>query len=389
MAKKYFIYTFGCQMNKSDSERIAGDYQARGFIETKKIDQANEIIINTCSVRQRAEDRVVGLIYNLSEKFKTYADTGLANRRKPKLILTGCMIHHGEQKLLKMLPSVDEILPINEVGFNSPSIRRDKHHAWVPISNGCNSFCTYCIVPFSRGREVSRPAKEIIKEVKDLIKQGYTEITLVGQNVNSYGLEKVGIGLRKLLMREPKKIKLPSNQSQYKKFKGTPPFVKLLEKVCSFPEITTVRFLTSNPWDFSDQLIDLIAKNKKIDRFIYLPVQSGSNKILKLMNRGYTREDYLKLVKKLKKAIPDIELGTDIIVGFPKETKKDFQDTVDLAKQVGFKVAFVAQYSPRPATVSDKLYQDTISPKEKKRRWDVLEKLINKKHLKSRPKVIK
>ncbi len=380
MSKKYFIYTFGCQMNKSDSERIAGDYEARGYKLAKSFKTADEIVINTCSVRQRAEDRVDGLVKNLQKSLKT--------NKKPKIILTGCMIHHGEAKLLTMFPFVDEILPINEVGFNQAPIRRDKTHAWIPISNGCNSFCTYCIVPFSRGREVSRPMKDILKEVGDLVKKGYTEITLVGQNVNSYGLEKVGIGLRKILM-DGNKVKLPTNQSQYKSFKGKPPFVKLLKKVLENPEIKKLRFLTSNPWDFSDQLIDLIAQDKRIDRFIYLPVQSGSNKILKKMNRGYTRQQYLTLINKIREKIPQVELGTDIIVGFPGETDKDFQDTVDLAKKVNWKVAFVAQYSPRPNTAADKLYQDSVPPAIKKQRWDILEKLINKKHLKNRPQVIK
>lgn len=381
-SKTYFIYTFGCQANKSDSERIAGDYEARGFKPAQTVAAADEIVINTCAVRQRAEDRVVGLIHNLSLKFKEYAD-------KPKIILTGCMIHHGEHRLLKMLPFVDEILPIAEVGFNQPTVRRDQTHAWLPISTGCNSFCSYCIVPFSRGREVSRPEADILKEIKDLVNQGYTEITLLGQNVNSYGLEKIGIGLRKLLLRHPDKINLPSNQSQYKKFSGQPPFVKLLAKICRFKQLKTIRFMTSNPWDFSDQLIDFIAAHPQIDRFIHLPVQSGSNKILKLMNRGYTREDYLKLVEKLRRKIPNVTLGTDIIVGFPNETNQDFQDTVDLAKQVGWKVAFVAQYSPRPGTAADKLYQDNVPPAEKKRRWKILDDLINVRHLGHRPKVIK
>jgi tRNA-2-methylthio-N6-dimethylallyladenosine synthase len=379
--KTYFIYTFGCQANKSDSERIAGDYQARGFIKAKTVDQADEIIINTCAVRQRAEDRVVGLIHNLSKKFKT--------KKKSKIILTGCMIHHGQHQLLKMLPLIDEVLPIMEVGFNLPIVRRDQHHAWVPISTGCNSFCSYCVVPFSRGREHSRPMSDILREIKTLVKKGYTEITLVGQNVNSYGLEKVGISLRKLLMRDPKKINLPTNQSQYKQFKGKSPFAKLLEKVCAYPQIKIIRFLSSNPWDFSDQLIDCIAQNKKIDRYIHLPVQSGSNKILKKMNRGYTRQQYLCLVNQIKTKIPNVELGTDIIVGFPGETDKDFQDSVDLAKQAGFKVGFIAQYSPRPHTVASKLYPDNVPPAVKKQRWQVLEDLINKKHLKTRPQVIK
>lgn len=380
--KTYFIHTFGCQANKSDSERIAGDYHARGYTKAKKIETADEIIINTCAVRQRAEDRVVGLVLNLAKKLKT-------KKPKPKLILTGCMIHHGEHKLLQMMPLIDEILPIAEVGFNSSAIRRDQTHAWIPISSGCNSFCSYCIVPFARGREHSRPEQDILKEINQLVKDGYTEITLVGQNVNSYGLEKVGIGLRKLLLHDPQQIKLPSNQSQYKKFKGKPPFVKLLEKICQFPQIKILRFLTPNPWDFSDALIDCIAKHSQIDRFIHLPVQSGSNRILKLMNRGYTRQDYLKLVNKIRTKIPNVTFGTDIIVGFPTETRKDFQATVDLAKQVGFQIAFVAQYSPRPATASVKLYQDDIPPAEKKRRWKILENLINITHLKTRPKIVK
>jgi len=353
-------------MNKADSERLAGDYHSRGYKKAKSINQADEIIINTCSVRQRAEDRVDGLILNLMSQLQ-------ARKPKPKIILTGCMIHHGQNTLLDMFPFVDEILPINEVGFNQEAIRRDKHHAWIPISNGCNSFCSYCIVPFSRGREKSRPMKEILTEIKKLVDQGYSEITLVGQNVNSYGLEKLDIGSRKKLIFT----------------KGKPPFVKLIEKTLEHPEIKKLRFLTSNPWDFPDALIDLIAKHKRIDRFVYLPVQSGSNKILKKMNRGYTHQQYLTLINKIKAKIPKVELGTDIIVGFPGETDKDFQATVDLAKQINFKVAFVAQYSPRPHTVAAKIYQDTVPPAVKKKRWQVLEKLINRKNIKARPQVIK
>lgn len=358
--KTYFIYTFGCQMNKADSERIAGDYQARGFKPAKNAKEGDEIVINTCSVRKSAEDRVIGLLLNLAK-----------NKGKKKIILTGCMIHYGRRRLLEMLPQVDEILPINEVGFNSPSIRRDKINAWVPISNGCNSFCSYCIVPYSRGREKSRPEKDILTEIQALIDRGYTEITLLGQNVNSYGLDKVGIGLRK---------SRPES--------GIPPFVRLLQQVCNFKPIKKVRFMTSNPWDFSDALIDCLAKNSKIDRFVHLPVQSGSNRILKLMNRGYTWQDYLKLVKKLKAKVKGLTLGTDIIVGFPGETKKDFQDTVNLAKKVNWQVAFVARYSPRPGTAAAKMTDD-VSAAGKKRRWLVLEKLINKKNITHRPQVIK
>jgi len=379
-SKTYFIFTFGCQMNKSDSERVAGDYRARGYVAAKTVDQADEIVINTCSIRKSAEDRARSLVNNLAKKFKQMAD-------KPKIILTGCMIHHGEEKLLTMLPYVDEILPIAEVGFNSAAVRRDKRHAWIPISSGCNSFCTYCIVPLSRGREISRPQKDILDEVKDLVKRGYSEITLVGQNVNSYGLEKVGIGLRKLLMRQ--NLTLPSNVSQYKRIKGKPPFVQLLEKICQYKQIAKLRFMSSNPWDFSGALIDCIARHPQIDRFIHLPVQSGSNRTLSRMNRGYTWQDYLQVVNQLRQKIPGVTLGTDIIVGFPGETERDFAATVALAKKVKWQVAFVARYSPRPGTASYRLYPDNVAAVVKKQRWQILENLINQPHLVHRPKVIK
>ena len=380
----FFINTFGCQANKSDSERIAGDYFARGYVEAESWQDCDELVINTCAVRQRAEDRVRGFLYNVTEYFKS------SNKSKPKIIFTGCMTHHGNKKLLEMMPEIDEILPINEVGFNQTAVRKDKKHAWVPISTGCNSFCTYCIVPYSRGREKSRSHEEIIKEVQDLVDQGYEEITLLGQNVNSWGLEKVGIGFRKMMMRDDdfSRKDLPDNQSQYLKPKGTPPFVKLLQDISKFEQIKKIRFMSSNPWDFHDELITEIGQNKKIDRYVHLPVQSGSNSVLYRMNRGYTREKYLEVVYKLRQADCKIVLGTDIIVGFPGETDDEFQETVDLAKKVNWKLAFVAIYSPRPGTVSWKIYEDDIPHKIKKKRWDVLEKLINKKNLSERPIVV-
>lgn len=382
---KYFIKTFGCQSNKSDSERIAGDYEARGYTETENWQEADEIVVNTCAVRQRAEHRARGFLNNVVVYFNE------VGHRRPKIILTGCMTHHGKKKLLDMLPMVDEILPINEVGFNQSVVRRDKQHAWIPISVGCNSFCTYCIVPYSRGREQSRPGEDILREVADLANKGYSEITLLGMNVNSWGLEKVGIGFRKLLMDKDQSFKrkdLPSNQSQYLKPKGTPPFVKLLQDISKHKSIKTIRFLTSNPWDFHDELITEIAKNPKIDRYIHLPVQSGSNNVLKLMNRGYSREDYIELVDKLRNQIKDVVIGTDIIVGFPGETEQDFQATVDLAKQIDWKVGFVAQYSPRPGTAAWRIYEDKITPQEKKRRWEILDQIINKDNMSSRPVVV-
>lgn len=226
-SRKFYIFTWGCQMNEADSERIAGDYNARDYKQASNIDQADEIVLTTCAVRKSAEDRVFGTVNNLLLKFKMM-------KKKPKLILTGCMLHHGEDWLRDNLPAIDEFLPISEVGFNNPAIRKDKKHAWMPISSGCNSFCTFCIVPLSRGREVSRPEREILTEISKLSKQGYSQITLLGQNVNSYGLEKVGMGLRKRL---DQNRQIPAPQSQYLPFDGLPPFVKLLKKICKIDGI--------------------------------------------------------------------------------------------------------------------------------------------------------
>lgn len=385
MSGKYFIHTLGCQSNKSDSERIAGDYEARGWTEAASWKAADNIIVNTCAIRQSAEDRATGFLLNVDKYF--------SDKKRPKIILTGCMTHHGEAKLRELLPMVDEILPVGEVGFNQQAVRRDQIHAWVPISEGCNSFCTYCIVPYSRGRERSRSKESILEEVHQLATTGYQEVTLLGQNVNSWGLEKVGIGLRKMLMDKRSELKLediPSNQSQYYSPSGTPPFVGLLQAISQFPQITKIRFMTSNPWDFHDALIDEIAANPKIDRFIHLPVQSGSNTVLSRMNRGYTRESYLDIVHKLRKRVKGVEIGTDLIVGFPGETDSEFEDTVELARQVDWKVAFVARYSPRPGTASYRIFADDVPPHVKKQRWQILENLINQPNLGSRrPKVIK
>ncbi len=384
---KYFIQVFGCQSNKSDAERMAGDYQARGWSEASDWRKTDQLVVVTCAVRQSAEDRATGFLLNVVAYFEEN------KKNKPKIILTGCMTHHGEEKIRELLPMVDEVLPISEVGFNSVAIRKDKLHAWIPISQGCNSFCTYCIVPYSRGREVSRSKDSILTEVEALAKQGYTELTLLGQNVNSWGLEKVGIGLRKLLMDRDHKLSfddIPTNQSQYYDNHDEPPFVDLLRAVTAVPGIKLVRFMTSNPWDFHESLVNEIASNAKIDKFIHLPIQSGSNAVLKRMNRGYTKEDYLAVVNKLRKAIPSVELGTDLIVGFGGETEAEFQETVELAKVVGWKVGFVARYSPRPGTAAWRLYPDDIPALEKKRRWQILEDIINQPNLgKLRPKVIK
>lgn len=384
MSMTYYVHTFGCQSNKSDSERIAGDYEARGYVEAKTWTNTDELVVNTCAIRQRAEHRARAFIHKVVE----YYDA--KEKPRPKIIFTGCMLHHGKNKIMEMIPVIDEILPVNEVGFNQAAVRRDKKHAWIPISAGCNSFCTYCIVPYSRGREQSRGMDEIMAEVEKLVEEGYSEITLLGQNVNSWGLEKVGIGLRKMLMAEEKITRdmLPSNSSQYLKPKGTPPFVELLRKISAFDQIQKIRFISSNPWDFHDELIEEIGQNKKIDRYVHLPIQSGSDGVLHRMNRGYTKKDYMAIAQKLKKADPSIVLGTDIIVGFPGETDEEFAETVEVVKSADWKVGFVAMYSPRPGTAAYRLYEDDIPHTVKKQRWDILDQIINKDNLSVRPKVV-
>lgn len=369
--KKYIIYTWGCAQNVADSGRVAGFYESKGYQKAESYQDADEIILVTCSVRKSAEDRVLGLIQKINKFYQN-------KPHKPKIILSGCMLHHGKKRLKKLCPNVDEFSEISHISFTTPSVRNDKQHALIPISSGCNSFCTYCVVPLARGREKSRPEKEILEEINCLVEKGYDEFTLLGQNVNSFGLEKIGISMRKRLEKDKD---IPSNQSQYRSFQGKPPFVILLEKVCKIEGVKKLHFMSSNPWDFYEELIDCISKNPKIDKQIHLPLQSGDDEILKKMNRGYTRTQYLSLVKKIKEKIPDAVLTTDIIVGFPGETKEQFNNTVDICKKVDFKIVYIGKYSPRPGTVSQKLFKDDVSMIEKKRRWKILEDLVNKPNL--------
>lgn len=345
--QKYFIKTFGCQMNKSDSEKIAGAFQLKGYQPVQLIKQADIIVINTCSVRQSAENRVMGLVNNL-KKLKI-------KNSKLKIVITGCMLHYSLTRLKKLLPEADEFIRLKDLLPKTRDlklqIRSLKTNAWVPIMRGCDNFCTYCIVPYSRGREISRPMKEIYCEVKELVKRGYKEITLLGQNVNSYG----------------KNFSNKFNES---------PFAKLLRKLHSIKGLKKIKFLTSNPQDLTPSIIKAM-KLPKIDRYLHLAVQSGDDEILKRMNRRYTAKQYLTLINQIRAEIPEIEFGTDIIVGFPGETKEQFQNTVKLCKKVKFKIAYINKYSPRPGTPAFKL-KDNISPQEKKRRWRILDKLINK-----------
>ena len=373
---KYHIVTFGCAANEADSERIARFYEARGYTKARSIRTADDVIINTCMIRQKAEDRVYGLVHNL-QKFKIQS---AGRRTKLKIIVTGCMVgmaareKTGKMLLLlkKKMPSVDEFLPIEEVGFDYAPIRTDKNYALVPITNGCNNFCTFCVVPMTRGREVSRAFEDILLECHGLAQQGYTHVTLVGQNVNSYGADLKKDKKRKVTyVKHLGRLRIPTL------------FPNLLEEVCRIEGLTLVDFISSNPWDFSDELIEVIAKNPKISRHIHLPVQSGDDGVLRRMNRWYTREQYLALISKLKTQISNVTISTDIIVGFPGETKEQFGNTVKLAKKVGFTKAYVAMYSDRPMTAAHKVYKDNVSHTEKKRRWQILEELINKTNLKA------
>lgn len=405
---KYFVKTFGCQQNVADSERVEARLQARGMTPAASYEDADQIVINTCMVRESAENRVYGLVDNL----------GKLKEKKPslKIVVTGCMVgvafrdKTGKvlKKIKKAMPAVDEFMPIEEVGFDFAPIRTSKTAAWVPISNGCNNFCTFCIVPFTRGREVSRPYEDIIEECKELIKDGYKEVTLLGQNVNSYGADLV-LGEKNIqVMRDlPDKTyfdeKMSGETARSKKdtvfsVNGRdikPIYVKHLGRLripTLFPHLLDeiaqmgferVDFVSSNPWDFSDEVIDVMARNQNITRVLHLPLQHGDNNVLRRMNRWYSREEYITIIDKIRSKIPDMKFTTDIIVGFCGETPEEFQNTVDLCKRVGFYKAYVAMYSQRPMTAATKIMADDVPHTEKKRRWQVLEKLINRPHIDS------
>jgi tRNA-2-methylthio-N6-dimethylallyladenosine synthase len=398
MSKKYYIKTFGCQMNVSDSERIAGFLESQKFKPTDDIKKADLVVFNTCGVRQTAEDRVYGNIHNLrtkNYKLKTIILTGcLANRKdvqrrlKDKVDLF-CEIKdfpnvmkkltkfslfgkggtkRGFEKLTKYKnPSLTLPFKKGEKYLSIIPKYSSKHSAYVPIMTGCNNFCSYCVVPYTRGREISRSAKEIIYEIKELAENGYKEIILLGQNVNSY--------ISPLPAFASAQSTLPLRERGLGGEGKNINFAKLLNHLAkTFPQIR-FKFLTSHPKDFSNELIKFIAKNKNISREIHLPVQSGSDKILKLMNRPYTQKQYLNLIQKIKKSIPEAAFTTDVIVGFPGETKKDFGETVKVFKKVKYNEAYINKYSPRPGTAAWKL-GDPISWEEKKRREKILRKLI-------------
>ncbi|MFH1561629.1 MAG: MiaB/RimO family radical SAM methylthiotransferase [Patescibacteria group bacterium] len=323
----WFIKTFGCQMNVADSQRVETALERKGLKKSKTIKEADLVVINSCIVRESAENRVYGLLNKLKGK---------------QVILTGCLagwLIKNKQKLRGDYKV--EIKAIEELAGFDQAQKHQGEIGYIPISNGCNNFCSYCIVPYARGRETYRQQVNILKDVNCAVKKGLGQIMLLGQNVNSY-----------------------------------PDFPKLVEEVAKVEGVKLLSFMSANPRNFSDKLIKVIAKRPNISREIHIPIQSGDNQILKAMNRGYTGQNYLSLIRKIKKTIPEAEITTDILIGFPGETESAFQNTIKLCQKIGFKKAYLNKYSPRPGTKASGL-PDNIPPKEKKRRWQMLEKLIN------------
>ena len=378
---RYFLITYGCQINKSDSERIAAKLEKIGYKSAPDIQRTDLIVVNMCSVRQSAVDRVNGKIKDFT-KLK-------AQNPNLKILLTGCILKSDLKRFknlfdyilsIKALPYWQDILQKNEFIYY-PDLRTPRIHtkfkadyfknkpgysnkfsAYVPIMTGCNNFCTYCVVPYARGPQTSRPTKEIIKEIKALIKKGFKEIWLLGHNVNSYGVQ----------YRATRRSTLSKTQNHTETT-----FPKLLKLIHDIPGNFWISFTSSHPNDFSDELIKTIAESKKISKYINLPIQSGDDEILLKMNRPYTIQDYKKIIKKIRKAIPEIFLSTDIIVGFPGETKKQFNNTLKLFKELKFDMAYIAEYSPRPGTTAFKM-KDDVPKKEKQERRETLTKVLEK-----------
>ncbi len=364
MGLKYYIETYGCQMNEHDSEKIAGMLVKCGYTKADSKQDADFILFNTCCVREHAELRTFGNVGFIKE----------LKQLNPRLILgvCGCMMQQKDvaDKLYKRFPFVDlifgthelknfpfmlekvldneRIINISEMNGEVieglPVERTPGFSTFVNIMYGCNNFCTYCIVPYVRGRERSRRAEDVVNEVREVVALGYKEVTLLGQNVNSYYSDGVN-------------------------------FPKLLEMVNAVPGLTRLRFMTSHPKDLSDELIEAMAKLDKVGKHIHLPVQSGSDEILRRMNRRYTSSQYLELVSKLRSKVKDVEITTDIIVGFPGETEEDFEATCDIVRKVGYSNAYTFAYSPREGTIAAKM-PDQIAQEVKKQRLNKLNAVL-------------
>lgn len=378
-------------MNKSDSERIARVLDFSGYKPASKINGANLIVVNMCSVRQSAVDRVYGKISDFS-KLKihpAYSGTNL------KTILTGCILKKDKKKLSKYFDYILDIKDLPKwqiITSKNPSKIRDREISmvddylkinpdyltnFVPIMIGCNNFCAYCVVPYTRGREISRPTDEIVCQVKNLIKHGHKEIWLLGQNVNSY----------KSYYKNCAKATPNSDGRRNWKSGIETNFPQLLKKINDIPGKFWIRFMSPHPKDFSDELINIMSKCEKLGEYLNLPVQAGDNEILKKMNRHYTVADYKKLVKKIRKKIPNIALSTDVIVGFPGETKKQFENTAKLFREIKFDMAYISKYSQRSGTAAA-LLKDNVSPVEKKKRGEILTEILKKTALENNKKYI-
>lgn len=373
----YKIMTFGCQLNENDSEKIAGMLEEIGYQQTEDEKQADIVVFNTCCVRENAEERLFGKIGEMKN---------LKQSKSFIIAIGGCMMQEKQMvdKIKKSYPYVDIVfgthtlqnLPENiyktmlknekvrdilnidgEIYEDLPIKRNSDFSANVTIMYGCNNFCTYCIVPYVRGRERSRKPEKILAEVRDLAQKGYKEITLLGQNVNSY-------------MRTERENGTATSQIDS--------FAKLLHEVAKVEGIEKINFISPHPKDFTDDVIEAIAKIDKISRIIHLPLQSGNSKVLKEMNRNYTKEQYLELVEKMIQKIPNVSLSTDIIVGFPGETEEEFEDSLDVVKKVNFEQIFMFIYSPREGTVAAKR-EEQIPEAIKHKRFDRLKELYEAK----------
>lgn len=389
---KYIILTMGCQLNENDSEKLSGMIEKMGYTNTENIEEADLIVFNTCCVRENAEDKLFG---KLGEAKK------IKEKRGTIIAIGGCMMQekHIVDKLQKSYPffdivfgthtlhkfpqdlynvilnkkRIEDIIDIDgEIIEGLPIKRNDNIKASVTIMYGCNNFCSYCIVPYVRGRERSRKPEDIINEVRELADKGYKEITLLGQNVNSYMRNEV-------LENENEKITS---------------FAKLLYAVNEIKGIERIRFISPHPKDFTEDVIDAIKKCDKVCKLIHLPLQSGNSRVLKEMNRKYTKQQYLELVEKMKKEIPNLTLSTDIIVGFPGETDEDFEDTLDVVKKVNFEQVYMFIYSRRVGTPADRM-QNQVPEEQKHIRFEKLKKLVeeqieekNKKYINTIQKVL-
>ena len=369
VGKTYYLKTYGCQMNEHDSENIKAILEELGFSLVDDYEDADLVLLNTCSIRENAHNKAFGMLgrlKHLKEKKKDLivglcgcmaqeegvVDTLLKKYKFVNFVFGTHNIHHLVDLLIENVKTDTSQYEIfsreSDIVEGLPVKRDNPYKAYVNIIYGCDKFCTYCIVPFTRGAQQSRKKDDILKEVKELIKDGYKEVTLLGQNVNAYGKD------------------LDDNYTME----------DLLEDVAK-TGIERIRFVTSHPWDFTDKMIEVMAKYPNICKSLHLPVQSGSNKVLKLMGRRYTKESYLELFNKLKTAMPDITISTDIIVGFPNESEDDFKETIDLCETCKFDNAFTFIYSPRENTPAAKL-DDNISLEEKEDRLQRLNKVVNK-----------